>query len=89
MGFFSSIFGCSKNGGDDDKPRRYVTGKAFREILAKQATMSPQTIAALSKYGVTDETHLKLEFFFGYDDSRLGPWSCLIWNYFKNCASKT
>jgi hypothetical protein len=65
MGFFGSLFGCSK--GDGDKPQRYVRESAFRENLAKQTTMSPQTVAQLRKHGVTHEANLKLEFFFYTD----------------------
>jgi hypothetical protein len=66
MGFFSSIFGCSK--GPNDSPKRYVTESALRENLSHQATMDTQTIAQLRKQGVTDTTKLKLEFFFYTDD---------------------
>lgn len=53
MGFFGSLFGCSK--GDGDKPQRYVSESAFRENLAKQTTMSPQTVAQLRKHAVTED----------------------------------
>jgi len=62
MGFFGSLFGCSKGSGDSSE--RYVSDAAFRENLSKQTTMSPQTVAQLRKHGVTDATELKLEFFF-------------------------
>ena len=65
MGLFGSLFGCSK--GNGDAPQRYVSDPAFRENLAKQAAMSPQTMAQLRKHGVTDEVNLKLEFFFYTD----------------------
>jgi hypothetical protein len=70
MGFFGSLFGCSK--GDGDKPQRYVTESAFREKLAKQKLMSPQTVAQLRKHGVTDQANLKLEFFFYTDKDAKG-----------------
>lgn len=70
MGFFGSLFGCSK--GDGDKPQRYVSESAFRESLAKQTTMSPQTVAQLRKHGVTDQANLKLEFFFYTDKEAKG-----------------
>ena len=62
MGFFGSLFGCSKGSGDS--PERHVTEAAFRKNLSSQTTMSPQTLAQLRKHGVTDTTELKLEFFF-------------------------
>jgi regulator of RNase E activity RraB len=65
VGFFGTLFGCSK--GDGDSPQRYVSEPAFRENLAKQTTMSPQVIAQLRKHGVTDDASLKLEFFFYTD----------------------
>lgn len=62
MGFFASIFGCSKNG-----HRRYFSETAFRENLSKQTAMSPQTIAVLRKHGVSSSAALKLDFFFYTD----------------------
>ena len=70
MGFFGSLFGCSK--GDGDKPDRYVSEPAFRENLAKQTMMSPQTVAQLRKHGVTRDANLKLEFFFYTDNDAKG-----------------
>src|SRR6185369_2238875 len=43
---------------------RFVTEQAFRQHLARQIKMSPLTVAQLRKYGVTDSTTLKVEFFF-------------------------
>jgi hypothetical protein len=43
---------------------RFVSESAFTENRAKQTAMAPDTMAQLRKYGVTDETELKLEFFF-------------------------
>jgi hypothetical protein len=43
---------------------RYVSESAFSENRTKQTVMAPQTMTQLRKYGVTDETELKLEFFF-------------------------
>jgi hypothetical protein len=62
MGFLSSLFGHSNGGGD--KPGRHVSEGGFRENLAKQKMMSPQTVAQLHKHGATEESMLKLEFFF-------------------------
>src|SRR5713101_7016590 len=67
MGFLSSILGWWKRRRDGHEPRRYVSETAFRENLAKQTTMSPQTIAQLRKHGVTDDAILRLEFFFYTD----------------------
>ncbi|MFN0058452.1 MAG: ribonuclease E inhibitor RraB [Planctomycetota bacterium] len=65
MGFFGSIFGCSK--GDKAEQPRFVTAAAFHENLGRQTTMSPQTVAALRKHGVASDANLKLEFFFYTD----------------------
>jgi hypothetical protein len=46
------------------EPGRFVTELAYRENRAKQAAMSPMTLEQLRKYGVTDQTELKLEYFF-------------------------
>lgn len=70
MGLFGSLFGCSK--GEGDKPERYVSEPAFRDNLAKQTTMSPQTVAQPRKHGVTDRASLKLEFFFYTDKEAKG-----------------
>jgi hypothetical protein len=63
MGFFSSLFGCSKR---DDTPR-FVTEAAFQQNLANQKKMSPMTLAQLRKLGVSESQSLKLEFFFYTD----------------------
>ena len=60
MGFFSSLFGCRQAGGDG----RFQTDKAYAENRALQLAMTPRTLAELRTHGVTDETHLKLEYFF-------------------------
>ncbi|MCH7726849.1 MAG: ribonuclease E inhibitor RraB [Planctomycetes bacterium] len=67
MGFFSSLFGCSNENEGGNGSSRYVSEKSFRENLAKQTDMSPQTVAQLRKHGVTDDMTLKLEFFFYTD----------------------
>jgi hypothetical protein len=66
MGLFGSLFGCSK--GDDGPPKRYLSDQAFRQNLAKQMKMSPLTVGQLRKHGVTDNSMLKLEFFFYTDN---------------------
>jgi hypothetical protein len=68
MGFFGTLFGCSDVSGD--VPQRYVTEASFRKNLATQSTMSPQTVAELRKHGVTEDSSLKLEFFF-YTDKEI------------------
>ncbi|MBT3201356.1 MAG: hypothetical protein HN350_15755 [Phycisphaerales bacterium] len=70
MGFWSSIFGGK--GSDNSKPTpqdsdnagRFVSEKGFQENLYKQSVMSPMTLEQLRQYDVTDDTVLKLEFFF-------------------------
>jgi hypothetical protein len=60
MGLFSTLFG-SRPGGSDD---RFLTDEAYDRNRECQLTMSPQTVAQLRKYGVTDQSQLKLEYFF-------------------------
>jgi Regulator of ribonuclease activity B len=63
MGFFSSLFGCSKS----DEVPRFVTEAAFQQNLAKQKKMSPMTLAELHKLGVPESKSLRLEYFFYTD----------------------
>jgi hypothetical protein len=65
MGLFALLFGGSKGNGDSSK--RYLTEQAFRQKLTKQMKMSPLTVAQLRKHGVTEDSSLKLEFFFYTD----------------------
>ena len=65
MGLFSSLFGCSPSGGDG----RFQADDAYAQSRAKQLTMTPQTVAQLRNHGVTDQTRLKLEYFF-YTDTK-------------------
>ncbi len=67
MGLLTWLFGCSKGDRNDTANSRYITDQSFRENLAKQTTMSPQTLAQLRQYNVTDNTTLRLEFFFYTD----------------------
>ena len=60
MGFFSSLFGCRQGGGDG----RFQSEEAYAQKRARQLKMTPLTVAQLRKLGVTDETQLKLEYFF-------------------------
>lgn len=66
MGFILSLFGCSKKG-DGGGPTRYATEQAYKDSLAKQVSMTPQTMAQLRKHGVTEASMLRLEFFFYTD----------------------
>ena len=59
MGLFSSLFG-GKQGGDG----HFQTEEAYAQNRARQLAMTPQTVAQLRKYGVTEESQLKLEYFF-------------------------
>jgi hypothetical protein len=56
-GFLSKLFGWGKSD-------RYVTESAFAKNLASQVAMAPQTLQQLREYDVTDQTRLRLEFFF-------------------------
>ena len=60
MRLFSKLFGSKPNGGDG----RYKSDEAYTKNRSRQLTMTPQTVAQLRNYGVTDETQLKLEYFF-------------------------
>ena len=53
MGLFSILFGC-----------RFQTDEAYAQNRARQLTMTPQTVSQLRKYGVTDDSRLKLEYFY-------------------------
>lgn len=64
MGLFNKLFG-SKTGGDG----RFQTDEAFASHRAKQLLMTPQTMAVLRNYQVTDQSELKLEYFF-YTNTR-------------------
>jgi hypothetical protein len=59
MGFFSTLFGWKPR---DDGP--FQSESAHAENRSRQLTMSPQTVAQLRTYGVTEESQLKLEYFF-------------------------
>lgn len=64
MAILSSFSGCTKDDGDNHEKKRYVTEQSFDENLERQTAMSRQTIEQLRKYGVSDSTVLRLEFFF-------------------------
>ena len=61
MGFIVTLFGC----GTGDK--RFVSETAFQKNLANQVAMAPQTLAQLRQYDVSEQTELKLEYFFYTD----------------------
>jgi len=60
MGFLSTLFGRRQDGGDG----RFQTEEAYAENRARQLAMTPQTIGQLRKYGLTEDSQLKLEYFF-------------------------
>ena len=60
MGLFNALFGSKPDGNDG----RHRSDEAYVENRSRQLTMTPQTVAQLWKYGVTDESQLKLEYFF-------------------------
>lgn len=60
MGFFGFIFGCKQGGSAEP----FRTEEAFKASRASQLGMTPKTVAQLRGLGVTDETQLKLEYFF-------------------------
>ena len=70
MGFFSSLFGCNKPTDESSAknnqgaPTEFVSDTEYKENRNKQITMAPQTMEQLRGYGVTDESKLKLEYFF-------------------------
>lgn len=75
MGFFSTLFGCNKPSDDadgqstpEDAPT-FVSEADFNANRTKQIAMAPQTMEQLRGYGVTDESELKLEYFF-YTNTR-------------------
>jgi hypothetical protein len=59
MGFLSSLFG-----GKEDAGGTFQTDDAYAKTRARQLAMTPQTMAQLRKFGVTNESQLKLEYFF-------------------------
>ena len=60
MGFLSSLFGCKQGGGDG----HFQTAEAYAHNRARQLAMTPQVVTQLREYGVTDDSQLKLEYFF-------------------------
>lgn len=70
MGLFSGIFGCNqpaRHAVEVSKAPQasvFVSEADFAKIRAKQIEMAPQIMKQLRGYGVTDESKLKLEYFF-------------------------
>jgi len=58
IGLLTFIFGCSTTN------RRYVPETKFQDILTNQTAMTPATLRELRKYGVKDDTHLRLIYIF-------------------------
>ena len=75
MGFFSTLFGCNKPSEDSsvdpvaEEQLTFVSESGYKQNRAKQITMAPQTMEQLRGHGVTDDSELKLEYFF-YTDSK-------------------
>ncbi len=46
------------------QPKRFITEAGHQKNLAFHLKTSPQTVEQLRSFGVTDDSHLKLEFFF-------------------------
>jgi regulator of RNase E activity RraB len=64
MGILSWLFGSRAQAQGTPASGVFVSEQAFRENLARQIAMSPQTVAELRKHGVTERAHLRLEVFF-------------------------
>lgn len=58
MGFFSALYGCQSH------KSSYQTNAFYEKNRAMQIAMTPKTIAQLRLNGVTEQTRLKLEYFF-------------------------
>ncbi len=43
---------------------QFVSDREFKMNLARQVDLAPETLKQLKKYGVSDDSELKLEFFF-------------------------
>lgn len=68
MGLFGWLFGCFGNNEDRTSADRYVSPQSFEQNLARQTSLSPQTLTQLLQYGVNSDSALKLEYFFYTDD---------------------
>ena len=61
MGFIATLFGCGAG------EERFVFEKDFQKNLANQVAMVPQTLSQLRQHNVSEQTELKLEYFFYTD----------------------
>ena len=43
---------------------RFVSDREFKKNIARQVQLAPETLKQLKNYGVSDDSELKLEFFF-------------------------
>ena len=62
MGFLTGLFGGHAEAGPYHGPVQ------FQQNLALQVRMTPQTLEQLRKHGVSDDSMLRLEYFFYTDD---------------------
>ena len=60
MGFFKKLFRSD----NENTGGRFKTEQEYAQNRARQLTMTPMTVAQLRQFGVTDESQLKLEYFF-------------------------
>lgn len=58
MGLFSGLFGGQASAD------QYHSEAKYKENIVRQTTMTPQTLAQLYEYGVSEDSELKLEYFF-------------------------
>lgn len=65
MGIFTKLFGSKFDGGDSS----FMSESEFVKNREKQIAGGTQTLAELRKYGVTNASHLSLEYFF-YTNTR-------------------
>jgi hypothetical protein len=60
MGIFSSLFPFEQDGGEG----RFQTEEAYAQNRTRQLGMTPQKVAHLRKFGITDQSQLELKYFF-------------------------
>ena len=58
VGLFGGLFGSQASAD------QFQTEAQFRENVGRQTTMTPQTLAQLYEYGITEDSKEKLEYFF-------------------------
>ena len=59
LGWLVALLGCACPG-----DTRFVTEQAYHKNVATQVRLTPATMEQLRKYGVTEASELKLEYFF-------------------------